>query len=135
MDIKLKTIRRIKTLLNLENYAVALICLVYLLSSCNHDAPSPPSTPSSINSNSNVQIVNMQNINFVPAELTITKGTTVRWVNKDAVPHTATSDQNLFDSGNMNPNATFDFTFTNTGTYNYHCQYHAPHMVGKIIVQ
>jgi plastocyanin len=134
MKMKSTTIKNINTLFRFASYTAALVCLAYL-SSCNHDAPFPPSTPSSITSNSNVQIVNMQNISFVPAELTISKGTTVRWVNKDAIPHTATSDQNLFDSGNMDPNATFEFTFNNTGTFNYHCQYHAPHMVGKIIVQ
>jgi plastocyanin len=82
-----------------------------------------------------VNEVDLQNTSFNPAELTVSIGTTVRWVNKDAVPHTVTSDQGVFDSGNMNTNDVFEFTFNNAGTYNYHCNYHLPYMVGKIIVQ
>jgi plastocyanin len=74
------------------------------------------------------------NTAFSPLEKTISKGTKVRWVNHDPYAHTVTSDDNIFDSGNLNGGQTFEYTFNNTGTFNYHCNYHSA-MKGKIIVQ
>ena len=71
---------------------------------------------------------------FSPANLTVTVGKTVTWVNKDTVTHTVTSDgSNLFDSGFMPTGATFQFTFTTVGTYPYYCTVH-PYMKGTIVV-
>ena len=71
---------------------------------------------------------------FSPANLTVTVGKTVTWVNKDTVTHTVTSDgSNLFDSGFMPTGATFQFTFTTAGTYPYYCTVH-PFMKGTIVV-
>src|SRR2546428_255460 len=71
---------------------------------------------------------------FSPANLTVKVGKTVTWVNKDTVTHTVTSDgSSLFDSGFMPTGATFQFTFTTTGTYPYYCTVH-PFMKGTIVV-
>ncbi len=87
--------------------------------------PAPP--PQSTN-------VNIQNFAFNPDTLTVSVGTTLTWTNLDSAPHTVTSDDNLFDSGNLNQNATFSRTFTTPGTYAYHCSIH-PFMTAKIVVQ
>jgi plastocyanin len=71
---------------------------------------------------------------FVPSTLTVSVGTTVTWTNKDSVSHTVTSDDNLFDSGTLPTGATFDHTFDQKGTFEYHCSFH-PYMTGKIIVE
>ena len=71
---------------------------------------------------------------FNPASLTVTAGTTVTWTNRGNRGHTVTSDQGTFDSGNLNPGATFSYTFKDTGTFNYHCNFHSG-MTAKIIVQ
>jgi plastocyanin len=42
--------------------------------------------------------VTMENMRFQPESLTVTRGDTVVWVNKDLVPHTATSKAGGFDS-------------------------------------
>jgi plastocyanin len=65
--------------------------------------------------------------------LTITAGTTVKWVNNDNMAHTATSNTAVFDSGQISSGGNFSFTFTTAGTYPYHCNNH-PGMVGVIIV-
>jgi plastocyanin len=79
-----------------------------------------------------------QGLNYVPASVTVAKGGSVTWKNNDPVPHTVTatswpSSASRFDSGNMNPNATYTVTFTVAGTYNYVCTYH-PWMHGTVIV-
>ncbi|WP_158602357.1 stalk domain-containing protein [Cohnella endophytica] len=70
---------------------------------------------------------------FMPAKLTIKKGQTVRWVNKDTQIHTVYDLQDKFNSPNILPNAEFSYTFAEAGTYTYYCSTH-PSMVGEIIV-
>jgi hypothetical protein len=82
--------------------------------------------------------VNMLNLRYIPQELTIRQGDTVRWTNSDPYAHTATSSTpGLFDSGSMAQGQTFDFTFNTPGTYEYICTIHPPQFMpaGKIIVQ
>jgi len=81
----------------------------------------------------NVQI---DNFKFQPKELTISAGTTVTWKNADDVPHTASStdDPQTFDSGALDTDDKFSFTFKKPGKYAYFCKVH-PHMTGVIIVK
>ena len=71
---------------------------------------------------------------YVPNPVTVSMGTTVTWVNSDVDPHTTTSNTNAFDSGTMNPGATFSFRFQSSGSFSYICLIH-PNMVGTIVVQ
>lgn len=74
------------------------------------------------------------NSNFYsPANFTAKVGQTVTWVNKDSSAHTVTSTTNLFDSGNMNAGASYSYTFTKAGVYQYTCSYHS-WMKGTITV-
>ncbi len=68
---------------------------------------------------------------FEPRELTIAAGTTVTWTNKGKLPHTATDAQGRFSSGNIDAGKTFAYTFTEAGTYQYYCEYHAPRPQGN----
>jgi plastocyanin len=78
--------------------------------------------------------INILNFAFDPAELTINAGDTVRWVNSDEVPHTATADNGEFDSGTLNQGDHFDFIFTDENLWiPYHCELH-PAMTGSILV-
>src|ERR1700683_4503239 len=78
-------------------------------------------------------IVKIENFAFMPKELDIAAGTTVTWQNDDDVPHTATSkdDPQIFDSGPLDTDDKFSFTFSKPGRYAYYCQVH-PHMTGVI---
>lgn len=80
--------------------------------------------------------VRIDNFTFEPRELQIAAGTTVTWQNADDVPHTATSkdDPQLFDSGALDTDDKFSFTFTRPGKYAYYCKVH-PHMTGVVIVK
>jgi LPXTG-motif cell wall-anchored protein len=71
---------------------------------------------------------------FVPATVTIGVGDTVVWTNNSNSPHTSTGGS--WDSGTMNPGASFSHTFPSAGTFPYHCEFHESlGMVGTVIVQ
>jgi plastocyanin len=73
---------------------------------------------------------------FEPATVTVVIGVnnTVIWTNNDQAPHTVTANDNSFNSQNMDPGTTYQFTFTHTGTYQYGCSYHG-WMHGTVIVK
>ena len=94
-------------------------------------------TPSNVTPSGGTQAANevfISGSSFSPATLTVAVNTTVVWTNKDGYAHTVTSNTALFDSGNMDGNATYSFQFTTKGSYKYHCAYHSA-MIGTIIVQ
>ena len=77
--------------------------------------------------------VAIQNFAFAQSALTVKKGDTVVWTNKDSAPHTVTGDGGL-DSGTLSGGQTYSFTFATAGTFSYKCNFH-PSMAGKVIVQ
>jgi plastocyanin len=60
----------------------------------------------------------------------------VTWINRDDVPHTATSTAKprLFDSGALDTDERYCYVFTEPGTYSYFCAVH-PKMTAQIIVK
>jgi plastocyanin len=72
---------------------------------------------------------------FEPRTTEITAGTTVRWTNSGAQPHTITSYRGLFDSGDLAAGNSFSFTFNEPGTYYYYCRVHPDEMWGTIVVR
>lgn len=62
---------------------------------------------------------------YIPASLTVEENTTVIWTNYDEVAHTVTGTGGLFDSGRIEQNKTFNYTFADTGTYPYGCTLNA----------
>ena len=80
--------------------------------------------------------VTIDNFSFKPSELVIARGTTVTWVNRDDVPHTATAKGKApaFDSKTIDGDERFAFKFDAAGTYKYYCKVH-PHMTGTIVVK
>jgi plastocyanin len=70
---------------------------------------------------------------FDPVTLRIQPGATVRWRNDGAAPHTVTADDGSFDSGLIAAGASFERTFSDTGTFAFLCTFH-PEMVGTVEV-
>jgi plastocyanin len=60
-------------------------------------------------------------------------GTTVVVTNTDSTQHTWTALDGTFDSGALGEGDTFEFTFTEAGTFDYRCNFH-PSMTGTIVV-
>jgi plastocyanin len=78
--------------------------------------------------------VKIDNFSFSPATITVPAGTTIRWTNRDDIPHTVVSDDKTFKSKPLDTDEQFTYTFTKAGTYSYFCSIH-PKMTAKIVVQ
>ena len=79
--------------------------------------------------------VHIDNFSFSPASITIPRGTTVTWTNRDDIPHTVVSTNGKsFKSHPLDSDDTYSFTFETAGQYGYFCSLH-PHMQGTVIVQ
>lgn len=87
---------------------------------------------------SNIKIVSdastLGNKAFQPNPLEIPVGTTVIWTNDDFGIHTVTDNNGAFESDTLRPDDTFESTFNELGTYDYHCMLH-PTMVAQVVVQ
>lgn len=71
---------------------------------------------------------------FVEDRIEVAAGTTVTWTNRDAMVHTVSADDGSFSSGAIRPGAAWSATFSEPGTYPYHCGPH-PFMKGTVIVR
>jgi plastocyanin len=72
---------------------------------------------------------------YAPNPVTIKVGDSINWVNNDSIAHTSTANNGTtFNSGIINPGASFRATFTTAGSFPYHCTIH-PNMVGTVTVQ
>jgi plastocyanin len=78
--------------------------------------------------------IDIDNFKFGMASIEVALGTTVKWTNRDDVPHTVTSSTKVFKSQALDTGEVFSYTFTEAGTFEYYCSLH-PHMTGKIIVK
>lgn len=78
--------------------------------------------------------VEIREFRFQPDTLRVTPGTTVRWINRDAVAHTSTAEDEGWSSPLIGPGETYTRRFGSAGTFNYHCSPH-PFMRGVIIVE
>ena len=89
-------------------------------------------------------VVNASNptnkIFYEPSPITIKKGSSITWINKDPTIHTVTSGKTdneitsyKFGSGMLTFNSTFTHKFDKEGEYHYHCFVH-PFMIGKMNV-
>ena len=76
---------------------------------------------------------------YIPTSITINAGDTVQWDNIDTVAHTVTSGTTRtgptgeFDSSLILANSSYDFTFEESGSYDYFCLVH-PWMLGDVQV-
>ncbi|MEW5989524.1 MAG: plastocyanin/azurin family copper-binding protein, partial [Chloroflexota bacterium] len=68
--------------------------------------------------------VEMLDFEFVPISITIPAGTTVRWLNVGRDPHSATADNDLFNSDLLDSGGEYSFTFDQPGVYSYYCLLH-----------
>ncbi len=93
--------------------------------------PAEPAVKAAATSGETLQVI-VENFKFAPTNLEVKVGDTVEWINKDSVRHTVTIpvlnvDQNLPAGG------TTTYTFTEKGSFDYHCTPH-PSMQAKVVV-
>ena len=129
-------------------FVLGTVSLLLTFSSSGRAGGAPTEQSAAETSSITVEIKDLQ---FIPAEVTITAGTTVRWINLDPVDHDVTSGvsvtgrktrsmkqtkfpDNKFASGLFGQDKSFSVTFDAKGEYNYYCNIH-PFMVAKILVR
>lgn len=91
--------------------------------------------------------VEIEQFKFRPDTVRLAVGQTIRWVNKDAVPHTVVSatvektrrttdkePSGLFESSNLERGDGFEFAVRERGTIPYYCGIH-PFMTAVIIAE
>lgn len=83
-----------------------------------------------------VHTVEIQGMAFHPETLTVHPGDTIEWVNKDIVPHTATSSSTdvPWDTGNLAQAASGRYVAQHTGTIDYTCTLH-PIMHATLVIK
>jgi plastocyanin len=115
---------------------IALFIIACIAAGCSSSqTPVTPSSPQPILGGENT--ITIKNFAFDPQTLTIKSGTVVTWMNQDGPSHTVVSDSGspvAFSSDPLSNGTSYKFTFTQPGTYTYHCSIH-PSMKGTIIVQ
>jgi len=75
--------------------------------------------------------VDLRSLRYSKGKVEVEVGTTIVWRNRDPLAHTVTSDSGSFDSGDLKPGASWSRTFTEPGTFSYHC---TPHPLMRAIV-
>ena len=102
-------------------------------------------------------VIEITSSGFTPSELTISRGETVTWVNKDTEEHWPASaihpthqaypgssiekcgtseESTIFDACHgLTPGESWSFTFNEVGTWNYHEHLDISFGFGKVIVQ
>jgi plastocyanin len=132
---------------------VSLVFVSSIIACGGDSAPTPPADGGQdLPAPPNSVTVTIQDFSFAPRSVTVKAGTTVRWTNAGPSAHNTTSDATLWDSGPLDAptsggggygnggsrGASFDFTFTQPGTYPYHCNLHPvssyPNFTGTVIV-
>lgn len=134
-------------------YLVYSLFLIMLLSAFTHFRSLTSTDKHHIKNISDpVVTVGMTNmLKFSPDTVSIKTGDTVRWENSSMIVHTVTGDPSLetiegsaklpdkaeaFNSGMMDPDESFEHTFTEPGTYQYFCIPHeGTKMYGWVIVK
>ena len=106
-----------------NTWLIAFIILSIAISGCT--SQKAQTQPAATNT------VDIKDFAFSPDTITVTKGTTVTWTNKDSAAHTVKGTG--FISGTLNQGQTYSQTFNEAGTFEYECSIH-PGMRGKVIV-
>lgn len=70
---------------------------------------------------------------YQPDPVVVQAGGKVIWQNQDAAPHTATADDDSWDTGTIEKGKIASETFKEAGTFSYYCEIH-PTMKGTVEV-
>lgn len=107
--------------------AVAALVCAAACGSSNYGSSSGATSTGGTTGNGAIT-VDAQSSRFSPATITVSPGQTVTWKNMDSIDHTVTSGTNGQPDGKfdhvLHPGDTFQFTFSQAGSYPYFCRYH-----------
>ncbi len=107
--------------------AACLLLVMAISESRGVLAASPEANPPGVE-------VSIDNFSFTPPVVTVKPGTQITWINRDDIPHTVVSNENVFKSKALDTDDKFSFTLSKPGTYSYFCSLH-PRMTAKVVVE
>ena len=81
-----------------------------------------------------VHTVLIEGTSFTPQTLTVHRGDTIVWTNKDPFPHTVTARNRQFDSHLLPEDHSWKYTAIKRGEFPYFCTLHQT-MTGVLIVK
>ena len=114
-----------------------VLALTMGLWACGGDGDDP--TDPGNGGDDEVTVINLTSgLQFSPSDVTISAGTTVRWVNQSSLTHTVTPDGHSEWTRweTTSSGQTFEHTFSTTGVFEYFCEPHVSQgMTGVIRVQ
>lgn len=107
---------------------VLILGSALILSACTSATPpSPAPTPEASEATpeaiTGARVI-ISNFAYSPESITVKAGETVTWVNQDSAPHSATADNESFDTGTLQKGQSKAVTFAKAGTFSYHCTVH-----------
>lgn len=96
----------------MKKYSLFLVGLAFFFNSCSFSAQKPK-----------LHTVEIRDMKFVPDDLTIQKGDTVRWVNRDIMAHDVTEEGNTSNTSSLIPSGE-SWETEITSTFQYYCSIH-----------
>lgn len=111
----------------LAGFLVALIGSLLILLGATAFAAEPPPT-------GQATVIRLQESSVDPAEVTVSPGGSVVWVNQAGANRTVTADDGSFDSGVIGAEQTFQFVFASVRTVTYHVTGGATPAIGTVSV-
>jgi plastocyanin len=109
--------------------AVVVAALGCVAAASCADSQATPDRPPAI-----THTVVMEGMAFTPRVISVAAGDTIVWVNKDMVPHSATSTTAGFDSKVVAASESWRTRIEHTGEFDYVCSFH-PMMTAKVVVR
>lgn len=97
------------------------------------ETESTESEPAPSGEASKSEKVSIVEFTYQPDPVVVQAGGKVTWQNEDAAPHTATADDESWDTGTIEQGKIGSETFKKSGTFSYYCEIH-PTMQGTVEV-
>ena len=114
---------------------VSTLFVVSVAAAHKHPAANAHKHPTAKAHKHPTKTVVIRGFRFRPAQITIKRGTRVRWINKDPHPHTVTANKKgSFNSGLLRKGQRYSHVFKTAGKKAYHCEIH-PFMRGSVVVK
>lgn len=93
-----------------------------------------PSTPGAASGSTGTAVqARIVDLAFAPTTVRVTVGASVTWTNDDQAIHSVTSASGGWDSGIVDPGASWTHTFATVGSFAFACSIH-PTMQGRVVV-
>jgi plastocyanin len=114
---------------------LSLAACAALFLGCGSDGGGADQTSAAPSGATGTQAVAIKDYIYKPASITVPRGATVTFSNRDSTAHTATSKESgVFESGPIDPGKSAKITLDQSGTFTYYCLFH-PFMKGTIVVE